>query len=175
MLINHNDSKRNNSLTCSKSYESHQFHELQDFFLKHWQWLPHIKTLCRKNSLSRNSFLLLMNGDSIQQSSTFNGNALGGPLLLKGGQQLLLADADHVLLEVKLLGVEAQQPQPELPQRLRVLAQGRETPLLHQGNRLILFWLILHWLQHCSSSNTSPITSLATMKDLVKVRLNHYS
>lgn len=87
----------------------------------------------QKEQPLKQHFLLLMNGDSTQQRSTFNGNALGGPLLLKGGQQLLLADADHVLLEVELLGVEAQQPQPQLPQGLRVLPQGGEAPLLHRG------------------------------------------
>lgn len=35
-----------------------------------------------------------------------------------------------MLLEVKLLGVEAQEPEPELPHRLRVWLQLREEPVL---------------------------------------------
>lgn len=57
------------------------------------------------------------NKDSDEQTgaSTFDRDAFAGPLLLKGGEALLLADADDVLFEVKLLRVEAQEAQPQLP------------------------------------------------------------
>ena len=61
---------------------------------------------------------------------TFDGDAFGGPLLLEGSEALVLADADDVLLEVELLGVEAQQAQPQLAHRLTVLLQLRHAPPL---------------------------------------------
>lgn len=39
----------------------------------------------REQPLKQQSFLLLMNGNSIQQRSTFDGNTFGCPLLLKRG------------------------------------------------------------------------------------------
>lgn len=63
---------------------------------------------------------------------TFDGDALAGPLLLEGGEALPLADADDVLLEVKLLGVEAQQAEPQLSHRLRVGRRLREEPVLRR-------------------------------------------
>lgn len=56
-----------------------------------------------------------MDEDGRCRVHTFDGNALAGPLLLKGCEAFPLADADDVLLEVKLLSVEAQQTQPQLP------------------------------------------------------------
>lgn len=53
---------------------------------------------------------------------TFNDDVLGRPLLVEGGEAGVLADAHHVLPEVKLLCVEAQQAEPQLPHRLRVPA-----------------------------------------------------
>lgn len=55
--------------------------------------------------------------------TTFNSDALGGPLLLEGGESFPLADANDMLLKVKLLGVEPEQAQPQLPHRLTVLLQ----------------------------------------------------
>jgi len=51
---------------------------------------------------------------------TLDDDVLGGPLLVEGGERGQLADADHVLPEVKVLGVEAQQAQPQLPHRLHI-------------------------------------------------------
>lgn len=51
----------------------------------------------------------------------FDDDVLGGPLLVKGGEAAVLANAHHVLPEVKVLCVEAQQAEPQLPDRLRVL------------------------------------------------------
>lgn len=68
---------------------------------------------------------------------TFDGDAFAGPLLLEGGEALPLADADDVLLEVELLGVEAQQAQPQLPHRLRVGLQLRQDPVLERGKNTL--------------------------------------
>lgn len=54
------------------------------------------------------------------EPQTFDSDAFTGPLLLKGGEAFSLPDADDVLLEVKLLRVEAQEAQPQLPHRLGV-------------------------------------------------------
>lgn len=51
---------------------------------------------------------------------TFDDDVFGRPLLVEGGEAGMLADAHHVLPEVELLGVEAQQAEPQLPHRLRV-------------------------------------------------------
>lgn len=44
----------------------------------------------------------------------FDDDVLGGPLLVEGGEAAVLADAHHMLPEVKVLGVEAQQAKPQL-------------------------------------------------------------
>lgn len=49
------------------------------------------------------------------EPQTFDGDAFTGPLLLEGGEAFPLPDADDVLLEVKLLCVEAQEAKPQLP------------------------------------------------------------
>lgn len=59
--------------------------------------------------------------------TTFNSDALGGPLLLEGGDSFPLADADDVLLKVKLLSVEPEQAQPQLPHSLTVLRKVWQT------------------------------------------------
>lgn len=46
---------------------------------------------------------------------TFNDNVFGCPLLVEGGEAAVLADADDVLSEVKVLGVKAKQAEPQLP------------------------------------------------------------
>lgn len=61
---------------------------------------------------------------------TFDSDAFAGPLFLKGGEALPLADADDVLFEIKLLGVKAQQSQPQLAHRLGVLRLLGEPPPL---------------------------------------------
>ena len=67
--------------------------------------------------------------------STFDSDALAGPLLLKRGEAFPLADADDVFFEVELLRVETQEAQPQLPHRLRVWLQHRETPTLRGQNK----------------------------------------
>ena len=64
---------------------------------------------------------------------TLNDDVLGGPLLVEGGERGQLADADHVLPEVKDLGVELQQTQPQLPHRLHVLPVLRPATGLQKG------------------------------------------
>lgn len=66
---------------------------------------------------------------------TFNGDAFTGPLLFEGGEAFPLADADDVLLEVELLGVEAQEAQPQLAHRLRVGRRLREESVLRAAER----------------------------------------
>lgn len=66
---------------------------------------------------------------------TFNGDAFTGPLLFEGGEAFPLADADDVLLEVELLGVEAQEAQPQLAHRLRVGRRLREESVLRAAAR----------------------------------------
>lgn len=62
--------------------------------------------------------------------STFDCNAFAGPLLLKGGEAFLLADADDVLFEVKFFSVKTQESQPQLSHWLGVGLELRETPAL---------------------------------------------
>lgn len=62
--------------------------------------------------------------------STFDCDAFAGPLFLKGGEALLLADADDVLFEVKLLRVKTQESQPQLSHWLRVGLELRQTSAL---------------------------------------------
>lgn len=66
---------------------------------------------------------------------TFDGDAFTGPLLFEGGEALPLADADDVLLEVELLGVEAQEAQPQLSHRLAVGRRLREESVLRAAER----------------------------------------
>lgn len=54
---------------------------------------------------------------------TFNDDVFRRPLLVESGEAGVLADTHHVLSEVKLLRVEAQQTQPQLPHRLGVAPQ----------------------------------------------------
>lgn len=54
---------------------------------------------------------------------TFDDDVFGRPLLVESGEAGVLADTHHVLSEVKLLGVEAQQTEPQLPHRLGVPPQ----------------------------------------------------
>lgn len=68
-------------------------------------------------------------------ASTFDSDAFTGPLLFEGGEAFLLADADDVLLEVELFGVEAQESQPQLAHGLRVRLQLREKPALRRQNK----------------------------------------
>lgn len=64
----------------------------------------------------------------------FDDDVFGGPLLVKGGEAAVLTDAHDVLPEVKVLGVKAQQAEPQLPDRLRVLPVMRPPAGLHRGS-----------------------------------------
>lgn len=63
---------------------------------------------------------------------TFDCDAFAGPLLLKRGEAFPLADADDVLFEVKLLGVKAEESQPQLSHRLGVRLVLREAVTLQK-------------------------------------------
>lgn len=52
---------------------------------------------------------------------TFNDNVFGRPLLIEGGEAGMLTDTDNMLSEVKVLCIKAEQAEPQLPHRLRVL------------------------------------------------------
>lgn len=98
-----------------------------------------------------------------RQRSTFDGDAFTGPLLLKGGEAFLLPDADDVLLEVELLGVEAQEAEPQLPHRLRVGLQLREDLVLHTGHTDAPLLPVLQppqmFLSRCDDAN-GPLSKL---------------
>lgn len=52
--------------------------------------------------------------------TTFNNNVFGCPLLVEGGEAAMLTDADNMLSEVEVLGIKAEQAEPQLPHRLSV-------------------------------------------------------
>ena len=56
---------------------------------------------------------------------TFDGDALPIPQFLEPCQRFELTDTDHVLFEVELLGVEAEQAAPQLAHRLVVFLVTR--------------------------------------------------
>lgn len=58
---------------------------------------------------------------SLSHKLTFNDNVFGRPLLVEGGEAVVQTDADNVLSEVEVLGIKAEQAEPQLPHRLRVL------------------------------------------------------
>lgn len=62
---------------------------------------------------------------------TFDDDVFRRPLFVEGGEAGVLADTHHVLSEVKLLRVEAQQTEPQLPHRLSVLPHLRPPPGLN--------------------------------------------
>lgn len=70
---------------------------------------------------------------------TFNDDVFRRPLLIESGEAGVLADTHHVLPEVKLLRVEAQQAEPQLPHRLGVLPQLWPTARLNTDAALRWF------------------------------------
>lgn len=64
------------------------------------------------------------------EACTFDGDALGCPLFLESGEAFTLPDGDHMLFKVELLGIEAQQAEPQLPYCLTVLLELGPAPLL---------------------------------------------
>lgn len=67
---------------------------------------------------------------------TFNDDVFRRPLFVEGGEAGVLADTHHVLSEVKLLRVEAQQSEPQLPHRLSVLPHLWPTARLNTDSSL---------------------------------------
>lgn len=49
---------------------------------------------------------------------TFNNDVFGRPLLVEGGEAAVLTETDDVLSEVKVLGVKAEQAEPQLAHAL---------------------------------------------------------
>lgn len=86
-----------------------------------------------------------------------NDDVLGGPLLVEGGEAAMLADAHDMLPEVKLLGVEAQQAEPQLPDRLRVLSVMWPSTGLH-SSYVVIDGLSLRKFQIDSNGKTVKIS-----------------
>lgn len=66
---------------------------------------------------------------------TFNDDVFRRPLFVEGGEAGMLADTHHVLSEVKLLRVKAQQTEPQLPHRLCVPAHLWPTARLNMDSQ----------------------------------------
>lgn len=93
----------------------------------------------------------------IQVKRIFNGYELGRPHLLESSQRSLLSDADNMLLEVELFGVETEEAKPQLsdslvveteltPHRLQVINVVIKPciPAFHHDLWLLLpFWVQL--------------------------------
>lgn len=73
------------------------------------------------------------------QEITFNDDILGRPLFAEGGEAGLLSNADDVLLKVEVLGVKAEQTEPELPDALSVLPMVWPVTGLQEEDDNILF------------------------------------
>lgn len=58
----------------------------------------------------------------IEIKRVFDGNALGGPELLKAAQLGLLLDRDYVLVEIKLFCVEPEHLIPQITNRGHILS-----------------------------------------------------
>lgn len=52
---------------------------------------------------------------------TFNHNVFGSPLLVEGGEASVLSNADNMLSEIKVLGVKAEEAEPQVAHSLCVL------------------------------------------------------
>ena len=79
--------------------------------------MPKISGNNKYNSCFLSIFFVLHNAAC---KLTLNDNVFGCPLLVKGGEPSMLSDTHDMLFEVKILGVEAEETQPQLPHRLCV-------------------------------------------------------
>lgn len=79
-----------------------------------------VKGIC-DNSENRNDQSAQTQAVASGRELTFNDDVFRRPLFVEGGEAGVLADTHHVLSEVKLLRVKAQQTEPQLPHRLSVL------------------------------------------------------
>lgn len=80
-----------------------------------------VKGICENRNENRNDQSAQMQAVASGRELTFNDDVFRRPLFVEGGEAGVLADTHHVLSEVKLLRVKAQQTEPQLPHRLSVL------------------------------------------------------
>lgn len=74
---------------------------------------------------------------SLSHKLTFNDNVLGRPLLVEGREAVVQTETDDMLSEVKVLGIKAEQAEPQLPHRLSVLpALWPETGLQVEDDKI---------------------------------------
>lgn len=74
---------------------------------------------------------------SLSHKPTFNDDVFRRPLLVEGGEAAMLADTHNMLSEVKVLGIKAQQAEPQLPHRLSVLPILWPATGLHRKEMLL--------------------------------------
>lgn len=65
-------------------------------------------------------FYRTKSGPSLSHKLTFNDDVFGRPLLVESGEAAVLTDTHNMLPEVKVLGIKAEQAEPQLPHRLHV-------------------------------------------------------
>lgn len=73
----------------------------------------------------------------MSRKPTFNDNVFRRPLLVEGGEAAMLADTHNMFSEVKVLGIKAQQAEPQLPHWLSVLPVLWPATGLH-GKQMLL-------------------------------------
>lgn len=81
-----------------------------------------VEGICHNSGNNRSDESAETQAAASKRQLTFNDDVFRGPLFVEGGKAGVLADTHHVLSEVKLLRVKAQQTEPQLPHRLRVPA-----------------------------------------------------
>ena len=80
-----------------------------------------VKGICQHSQNTKNDQSAQTQVAASGRQLTFNDDVFRRPLFVEGGEAGVLTDTHHVLSEVKLLCVEAQQTEPQLPHRLSVL------------------------------------------------------
>lgn len=80
-----------------------------------------VKGICDNSENNKNDQSAHTQAAASGRELTFNDDVFRRPLFVEGGEADVLADTHHVLSEVKLLRVKAQQTEPQLPHRLSVL------------------------------------------------------
>lgn len=95
-----------------------------------------VKGICHNSENNRNDQSAQTQAAASGRELTFNDNVFRRPLLVEGGEAGVLADTHHVLSEVKLLRVKAQQTEPQLSHRLGVLPHQWPTAGLNTNTAL---------------------------------------
>lgn len=95
-----------------------------------------VKGICHNSENNRNDQSAQTQAVASGCKLTFNDNVFRRPLFVEGGEAGVLADTHHVLSEVKLLRVKAQQTKPQLPHCLSILPHLRPTAGLNTDTSL---------------------------------------